>query len=308
MIVIAIGHPAHGEAQPQFTDEDQPVGWASIGEGTTGGQGGQVVTVQDAALFLRHVKGDGPLIVQIAGTLRLPEVARVGSNKTILGLGSDGVITGRGLNLRGVHNVIIRNVTIRGAAPDAINIEDGSHHIWIDHCDLSECGDGLIDIKRGSDLVTVSWNHFHDHHKTCLLGHSDKPAALQGDQGKLRVTYHHNYFDGTGSRHPRVRVASLVHVFNNYFRDNDHGVASTMDAGLLVEGNYFEGVKHPLHTQYGASRQAGRLVERNNVYVESGPPTNRGSVAEPKQFYDYQLDATQNIPKIVPARAGVGKL
>ncbi len=36
-----------------------------------------------------------------------------------------------------------------------------------------------------------------------------------------------------------------MHVFNNYFLNNGYGVASSMDAGVLVEGNIFEGVRHP---------------------------------------------------------------
>ena len=75
---------------------------------------------------------------------------------------------------------------------------------------MSQSHDGLLDIKHGSDLVTVSWCRFHDHRKTCLLGHSDKPGALAEDKGKLRVTYHHNFFDGSKTRHPRVRIAETV--------------------------------------------------------------------------------------------------
>ncbi len=49
--------------------------------------------------------------------------------------------------------------------------------MWIDHNDLSNAHDGLTDVKRASDFVTISWNHFHDHDKTALLGHSDDNAA-----------------------------------------------------------------------------------------------------------------------------------
>ena len=120
--------------------------------------------------------------------------------------------------------------------------------------------------------ITVSWNHFHDHHKTCLLGHSDKDDVRQIDTGHLRVTYHHNFFDGTKTRHPRVRYAEPVHVFNNYFKNNEYGVAALMDSGVLVEGNVFENVEHPTHTQYGDSPGPGRLVERDNLYIKSGTP------------------------------------
>ncbi len=285
-----------------------PIGWASVEGGTSGGLGGAAVTVADAKELAASLKGDAPKSVLISGTIVLTDKVRVGSNKTILGIGSDGGLKGAGLHLHGVHNVLIRNLSIHDSIDDAVNIESGSHHIWIDHCDFSQCHDGLVDVKRGSDLVTVSWCRFHDHHKTCLVGHSDKPSVLAEDKGKLRVTFHHNFFDGSQTRHPRVRIAETVHVFNNYYRANEYGVASTDDAGVLVEGNYFEQVKAPTYTQYGDSKQPGRLVERRNVYVESGKPSAAGQVREVTDAYKYMLDETDRIPELVRQGAGVGKL
>jgi pectate lyase len=205
-----------------------------------------------------------------------------------------------------VKNVIIRNMRFINASDDSINVQESSHHIWIDHCDLSTGYDGLLDIKRGSDFVTVSWNYFHDHDKTMLLGHDDGNSAQ--DLGHLRVTYHHNWFDGTVQRHPRVRFAEPVHVFNNYYYGNSgYGVASTMNAGVLVEGNYFENVQNPTVTTTGGS-DPGRIVARNNVFVNSGAPQTAGSVSEPSAYYSYTLDNPADVKAIVMAGAGVGKL
>jgi pectate lyase len=224
----------------------------------------------------------------------------------VLGLGSDATIVG-GLRIVRAHNVILRNLSITGG-PDAIDIER-SDHVWVDHCDLSECEDGLLDIKHASDFVTVSWSHFHDHHKTCLVGHSDKPSARAEDAGHLRVTYHHNFFDGTETRHPRVRYAEPVHVFNNYFLKNDHGVHSAMDAGVLVEGNYFEGVRYPIDTEFGDSPEPGRLLERENLYVGcKNKPQPRGTVKEIGDAYRYTLDAAADVPGMVRRGAGVGTI
>ena len=107
------------------------------------------------------------------------------------------------IHLRGVNNVIIRNLAFRDGE-DVINIERSSHHIRIDHCDFSRCKDGLVDIKQGSDFVTVSWSRFHAPQKTSLLGHIDSASARAMDKGHLRVTYHHNFFDGSKTRNPRV--------------------------------------------------------------------------------------------------------
>jgi pectate lyase len=241
------------------------VGWASIGgkpgaepkiadppgKGTTGGGDGPTYAVANAKELIAAMKRSGPKTVLVRGSITLEEDLRLTSDTTLAGAGAGATIMGAGLNVRQVSNVIVRNLTIHGAV-DAINSET-SDHVWIDHCDLSRCRDGSIDIKRGSDYVTVSWNRFHDHHKTCLLGHSDKPDVRALDRGKLRVTYHHNFFDGTKTRHPRVRFAEGVHVFNNLYRDCDYGVAAVMDAAVLVEGNVFDNVSKPTLTGYGDS-------------------------------------------------------
>jgi pectate lyase len=308
LVVLMTAAGARGQvtADRDGSTLDIPIGWAAVGGGTTGGHGGLTVTVSDGAALVSQAENRLPLVIQVAGTIHLSKPVRVGANKTIVGLGHDATIEGGGFQISKVHNVIIRNLTITGA-PDAINIESGAQHIWVDHCDLSRCTDGLLDIKRGADLITVSWNRFHDHHKTCLLGHSDKEDIRRIDTGHLRVTYHHNFFDGTQTRHPRVRYAEPVHVFNNYFKNNEYGVAALMDSGVVVEGNVFENVPHPTHTTYGDSPDPGRLVERDNLYIKSGAPEVRGSVVEPKTAYHYSLDRTADVARIVAQGAGVGK-
>ena len=307
IVLVLVGTVAHGdEGRGAAAPADGPVGWASAEGGTTGGAGGPTVTATDEASLILHAKAEGPLVIRVSGTVRLSEPVRVGSDKTLLGVGADAKLVGGGLRVVKAENVVIRNLSI-SEAPDAIDVEN-SRHVWVDHCDLSACKDGLLDVKRGSDLVTVSWTRFHDHRKTCLLGHSDKDDVRRLDSGRLRVTYHHNYFDGTATRHPRVRFTEPVHVFNNSFRGNEYGVASLMDAGVVVEGNHFEDVERPTLTAYGDSPDPGRLVERDNVYVRSGPPQARGAVKEPRDAYPYTLDAAAEVPAIVRRGAGVGKV
>jgi pectate lyase len=278
--------------------DDGPVGFASVEGGTTGGAGGETVSVSTADEFAAAVGADGPAVVQVNGTIETSGMTSIASDKTIEG----GTISGGGLTMRGVSNIIIRNMTFTGADDDSINIEEGSTNIWIDHNDFSNGFDGLVDIKRGSDFITVSWNHFHDHDKTALLGHSDDNASQ--DEGHLRVTYHHNWFEGTNQRQPRARFGDPVHVFNNYY-DNvgSYGVASTNEAGVLVEGNYFEGVSSPTVIQTGSSPE-GNIVERDNVYDGSGEPETRGTAEEPSNHYSYTLDDPASIPAIVSAGAG----
>ncbi|MFJ9555902.1 polysaccharide lyase family 1 protein [Nocardiopsis sp. NPDC101807] len=280
-----------------------PQGWASQNGGTTGGEGGDTVTVSSGSEFLDALEGDGPQVIQVSGSIDISGMNDVPSDTTIIGL--DGAeITGGGLDISGVSNVIVQNIAFSGWDDDAVNIQEGSTNIWIDHNSFTDGYDGAVDTKRESDFVTVSWNHFFDHEKTSLVGHSDGHTE---DEGHLRVTFHHNFYDGTGSRHPRVRFGNPVHVFNNYYLDNaEYGVASTMGGGVLVEGNYFEGVDNPTHTGY-ADSDIGAVEERDNVYDGSGEPeTGGGDVAAIP--YAYDLDPAEDVPSIVRGGAGPGNI
>jgi pectate lyase len=280
----------------------EPVGWATVNGTTTGGAGGPTVTVTSGSQLISQMQAAGARTIQVSGAVTLSGMNDVAPDKTIVGLGSNATIEGGGLDLNEVSNVIIQNLTFQDWDDDAINVQEGSHHVWIDHNTFTNGSDGAVDIKRESDFITVSWNHIVNHDKSMLLGHSDGHTE---DIGHLRVTYHHNWFDGSESRHPRVRFGNPVHVFNNYYVDNaGYGVASTMDAGVLVEGNYFQDVDNPTHVGF-ASSDPGDLVERNNVLDNSGAPESTGGGVDPIP-YGYQLDNPASIPAIVTAGAGAG--
>lgn len=306
---------------------DQLVGFAAVNalgqNGTTGGAGGPVVTVTTAAELIDYASRTGPYVIQVKGTIVLPTgtsdgMYHIASDKTVIGLGSNARIEHGGFTIglpideamttvpaNAVHNVIIRNLSFSGATDDAINVQMFSHHIWIDHNDLSQGGDGLVDIKRGSDYITVSWNRTHDHYKTMLLGHDDANGAQ--DIGRLRVTYHHNFFDGSDQRNPRVRFGESVHVYNNYCRNASYCIVSAMNAGLVVENNYFDTVNNPGRVEFSGG--VGRLVARGNIVVNCHHEIEtRGTVVEPGSYYSYSLDNAAAVPTLVPAGAGVGRI
>ncbi|MGC4759281.1 family 16 glycoside hydrolase [Micromonospora trifolii] len=317
------GEPTLPPTEPPLDPGAPPIGFASVNalgqNGTTGGAGGPTVTVDTAAEFLAAIGTTGALNVRVSGVIALPgPMHDVTSDKTIVGVGASSGITGGGLNIglpvstatsppaNAVHNVIVRNLNFRNTVDDAINVQMFSHHIWIDHNDLAYGYDGLIDIKRGASYVTVSWNHTHHHTKNMLLGHDDSNAAQ--DTNYLKVTYHHNWFDRTPQRNPRVRFGEPVHVFNNYFVYNtDVGVACQLNSGCVVEGNYFEDVEVPWSISYAGSK--GRLIARNNVLAGTSEPGDAGgSVQEPSAYYPYTVTDPNTIKSVVSAGSGTGKL
>jgi pectate lyase len=302
-----------------------PAGFATVNalgqNGTTGGAGGPTVEVDTAAELISAIGAAGPRTVCVVGMITLPAgMYNVSSDKSIVGLGANSGVTGGGFNIglpaddgitsppaNAVHNVIVQNLVFRNANDDSINVQMFSHHVWIDHNDLASGFDGLVDIKRGSSYVTVSWNHTHNHTKNMLLGHDDGNAAQ--DVGWLKVTYHHNWFNVTPQRNPRIRFGEPVHIYNNYYlRNSDAGVACQANAGCLVEGNYFEDVEEPITNHYAGP--TGRCVARNNVFAgeEAGQADCSGTVQEASGFYSYTLDNPNNVKAIVMAGAGVGKV
>ncbi len=289
-------------ANAEISLQAAPIGWASQNGGTSGGGGAPPVTVTSASALSSAISGTGAAVVRVSGTISCSGMLKVGSNKSIIG-NSGATIAGCGLTLSASKNVVIQNLSFRGWNDDAINVEKASTNVLVDHNTFTNGYDGAVDIKRASDFITVSWNRVHGHGKSMLLGHSDDNGSQ--DRGKLRVTYHHNYFDGSGTRHPRVRFANPVHVFNNYYRDNEYGVASTCNAGVLVENNHFDNVDEPTLVGY-ADSPAGTLVQRGNLFTGSGSPEASGSVAGIP--YSYSLESASAVKGSVTAGAGAGKI
>jgi pectate lyase len=321
-----------------FPYHQYPIGFASLNalgnNGTTGGEGGLTAIVYNGAdlwniMLDRQDPNNNrnlpPLTVYVVGILS-PDPAIFGSSKmldvkdaydiSIIGVGSDATITGFGLKIFRAKNVIVRNITFASCPDDGISIDANDdpalgHHIWVDHCTFTEIPpagypsfssyDGALDITHTASFVTVSWNLFTNYDKNSLVGHSN----TQVTDTAMYLTYHHNYFDSTRQRNPRVRFAN-VHIFNNYYRNNAlYGVSSNMGAEVMVEGNYFENVPIPTETSRDGS-PPGFLVERNNIFINCGVPGTGGSVFEPSIYYNYSMNIAADVPGLVQLYSGSG--
>jgi pectate lyase len=223
---------------------------------TTGGKGGKVVTVKTQDALFAAVQGDTPAIVYLDGTFNLTSRLNVGSNKSIIGKGKGAEITGSGITVKSQTNVIIRNLGIRFILDnDGITIQN-STRVWVDHNEFEsdlEHGpdyyDGQCDLVRASDWITVSWNYFHDHWKSSLIGNADNLREV--DSGHLHVTYHHNYWRNIGTRGPAGRFGHQ-HIFNNLYQDYLYqAIHSRSDNQVLVEGNVFRGNTREALSTYG---------------------------------------------------------
>jgi pectate lyase len=310
--------PTTPPSTPPPVDSTGLIGWATQGGGTTGGGSGSTVTVTTLADLITQARSATVQTVRVSGNFTCSADVTISSNKSIVGVGSGSGLTGCGLKMSSVSNVIVRNMNISKVRAgngngDAIHI-DGATRLWIDHNDLSsdtahdiDYYDGLLDITHAADYITVSWNKIHDHLKCSLVGHSDNNASE--DTGHLRITYHHNFFNNCEQRNPRVRFGT-VHVLNNYYYNSEtftysYGIASTENASVLVEGNYFQGVTDPTHIGEAASGP-GYLVARDNHLDNSGVILTNGSVGS--MPYPYSADSAATVKASVTAGAGAGKI
>lgn len=296
---VSLSLQALAATSPAMWREVAPAdGWAGMEGRTRGGSEAtdkHVFHVHDIA-GLRDALGgftSAPRIVVVEGTIdgtggvpfgsREDQSGRVlvkiPSNTTLVGADDKAGLTNINLSLKGVDNIIIRNLTIEtpwdeypawdpadgpnghwNSEYDGITI-DNTRHVWVDHVTITDGRrtddqngvangqevqhhDGSLDIKKASDFITISWSVFRLHDKNNLIGHSDK---AKDDAGHLRITFHHDLFDNVTQRAPRVRYGQ-VHLYNNvHLGSKTHPVyphqyshGLGVESGLISEANVFD--------------------------------------------------------------------
>jgi pectate lyase len=259
----------------------------------TGATTNPCVGLQNILYGIKKGKDTRPFIIRLIGNITDMTVMEGGditienannsdSYLTIEGVGNDAVVNGMGIRLKAASNIEVRNLgfmNCNSTAGDNIGMQQDNDHIWVHNCDLfygdagSDAdqikGDGALDNKT-STYCTFSYNHFWDSGKASLLGLSEKTTV------GLYVTYHHNWFDHSDSRHPRVRYYS-AHIYNNYFDGNaKYGSGSTLGSSLFIEGNYFRDCKNPILTSmqgtdiWNSSTQANDPANMGTFSGEAG--------------------------------------
>lgn len=203
-------------------------------------------------------------------------------NMTFEGVGDDATVYGFGFLVRNSKSVEFRNFAIMRCLDDAMSLDTQNSNIWIHHMDLfygkkgsaadQAKGDGTVDIKGNSKYVTVAFNHFWDNGKSSMCG-------MKSETGENWITYHHNWFDHSDSRHARVRTMT-VHMYNNYYQHCDvYGIGAASGSNIFMESNYFEAVKRPIMSSLQGTdikgskgtfsgENGGMIKSYGNVFVD----------------------------------------
>lgn len=241
---------------------------------------------------------DGPvwIIFKNSGTYNLQSPLRLKSDKTIDGRGRNIRITGMGILTNNSSNLIFENLTFSSPAITvldvssrrALSVHNLSHHVWVDHCVFEEYPLIELDIKRGSQNVTVSWSRFENAQTGILFG-------LSPDKYKDSLqlfTMHNNYFanmENSGI----LAHGGFMHAYNNFFKDVGYfGIECTDSAKCYVEKNIFN-VKNSV-SLYSAYDSLGVPVDStigfvkmlDNWFVAGGKNLN-GDALGLKPNYEY---------------------
>ncbi|WP_078392718.1 pectate lyase family protein [Shouchella patagoniensis] len=317
--IFAIPSMAKGESEATINAGFSMQGFATLNGGTTGGAGGQTVTVSTGDQLLTALKNKSsntPLTIYVNGTIT---PSNTSANKidikdvndvSILGVGTQGELNGIGIKVWRANNVIIRNLKIHHVNigdKDAISIEGPSKNIWVDHNELynsldvhKDYYDGLFDVKRDADYITFSWNYVHDSWKSMLMGSSDS------DSYNRKITFHNNYFENLNSRVPSIRFGE-AHIYSNYYNGiNETGINSRMGAKVRIEENLFERANNPIVSR--DSSQVGYWHLINNRFDQSTGEIPTTSTITYNPPYSYQVTPVNQVKDVVRANAGVGKI
>lgn len=277
-----------------------------------------------------------PLAIRIIGTIEAEDMDKFGSsaqglqikgknaeaemNITIEGVGNDAAIRGFGILVRNSKSVELRNFAIMLCMDDCISVDSDNSHCWIHNIDFfygqtggdadQAKGDGSLDCKGDSKYMTFSYNRFWDCGKMALCG-------MTSESGENFITYHHNWFDHSDSRHPRVRTMT-VHVYNNYFDGvSKYGVGATMGSNVFVESNYFRNTDKPMLISLQGSdiaggkgtfsgENGGMIKAYGNVYAEKSANFKLVTHKESATGFDcYEADSrNEQVPSTYVTLAG----
>lgn len=239
---------------------------------------------------LNSLNDGNPVVIRVIGKVNPlsssdlnPGMWKNTCGVTIEGVGPGAGFYGWGIGSGDNRDTEFRNMNFADYVEDALGFEN-AERLWIHNNTFysgynpkdstSERdklhGDGSCDLRE-CDTVTVSYNHFNGTDKTSLIGSSSSNRESTGN-----ITFHHNFFDGTSQRTPRVRWHN-IHVYNNYYYNTkNYGVGATCNSSIFAENNYFEDAASPFLTssQGGyaskfSDNEGGVIKAYNNVMVNT---------------------------------------
>lgn len=281
-----------------------------FGGQATGGEGGATVTVSNYSDLKYYATSVNPYIIRVSGTIDFGPGVKIQpkSNKTIEGADHNATIIGN-IDLSGSQNcdnIIIRNMNITNPyGNDGLTVW-GATNVFITHCDIYDCGDGLCDITQSSDNVTVSWCKFYYTNPTAA--HRFTMVSGNDPDSHPHITLHHNWWAENCYERMPSGSWNTVHMYNNYFTcTGNYYCSNTRDGGdMLSEYNYYDHVNDPVTVSLppATGNPAGLIKTVGNTYVSCTGTIYPGTDTVSTPTYTYTTDAAADVPDIIVAGAG----
>lgn len=156
--------------------------------------------------------------------------------------------------------------------------------------------DGLIDLRRDTDYITVSNNILSEHNKALGIGWTSNVTA--------KVTINDNFFNSTHARNPSADNLEMCHMYNNYHRNlTSYGNYARGNTSLLVETSYYENVNDPLVAGPNATIKSNWLVFKDCT-GETMLDVRSEEVFDASEFYNYVLRDPYDVPNDIMYFAG----
>lgn len=255
-----------------------------FGKYTTGGRGGQVVTVTSLAddgsegtlrwAFQQYPDEPLTIVFAVNGEIHINSILDVNrADWTLAGQTApgDGIsIVGAKVNFGMSQNFIVRNVRFRsgdGQQDQACGTENCANYIF-DHCVFGWSMEENMN-TADSHFLTVQWSIVHEGLNDA--GHAKGARGYGSQWGGSPATYHHNLLAGNDSRSPRfngARGEDYV-VFMEY--------ANNVNFNWGRWNSCYGGENTAEITEYNGLNSANECNFMNNYY-KPGPESPDNSV------------------------------
>ncbi|KAJ5210985.1 Pectin lyase fold/virulence factor [Penicillium cf. griseofulvum] len=250
----------------------------------------------------------------------------VHSDKTIIGVGNNGVLLGKGLRIVRASNIIVQNIMITNLNPklvwggDAITLSSTSR-VWIDHVTTQYTGRvHYVFGQEANSHVTIS-NSF-------MNGATNFSTSCDGQQywglelvgADDQITFANNYVYRTSGRSPALSGKTLFHAVNSVWENNNgHAIEGTDDGQGLFEGCVFNNVSQIVGDYVGqlfsspsatANKACAGALKRDcvtNIQTDSGVPFTNADTKFFSNFVGLNVataSAASKAQASVPTNAG----
>ena len=214
---------------------------------------------------------------------------------------------------------------------DFITLENSSN-VWIDHCTFGKAYDGIIDSKKGTSGLTISWSkflpgegEFYDamfnemeanqssysmykflrdnklsQEAIMAVASPQKKTHLIGatemasDNADLEVTLHHNYYLDSQDRLPRLRGGN-AHAYNIVMDSRNAYAASQLIPSSVATAISNKGYSFNVTSNGAISTEGGAVLVENSVILGVKYPLRNNQKSASNKAYTGKIQAVDTI-------------